>query len=114
MVRKILNWSEKQTEIQLLPLAAENGARVLAKVRVADALEIVNSGITSEEYSYALKAHFDFLICDKNDMPLFAVEFDGPTHAAPRQIRNDLLKDSLCEKLGLPVLRANSTHLTKR
>jgi hypothetical protein len=114
MVRKILNWSEKQTEIQLLPLAAVNGARVLAKVRVADALEIANSGITSEEYSYALKAHFDFLICDKNDMPLFAVEFDGPTHGTPRQIRNDLLKDSLCRKLGLPVLRANWNHLTKR
>jgi hypothetical protein len=115
MVKKILNRSEKQTEEQLSPLAAENGARIFSKIRVADVLEIENSGISPEQYSYALKAHFDFLISDKrDDLPLFAVEFDGPSHKRPRQQRNDHLKDSLCEKLGLPLLRINSNHLTRR
>jgi hypothetical protein len=114
MVKRILNRSEKQTEEQLSPLAAGNGARIFTKLRVADVLEIENSGISSEQYSYALKAHFDFLICDKSDLPLFAVEFDGPSHKRPRQQRNDDLKNSLCDRLGLPLLRINSNHLTKR
>jgi hypothetical protein len=31
--------------------------------------------------SYALMAHYDFVVADENEQPLFAVEFDGPGHS---------------------------------
>jgi hypothetical protein len=100
MVKRILNRSEKQTEEQLSPLATGNGARIFSKIRVADVLEIENSGISAEAFTYALSAHFDFLICDKSDLPLFAVEFDGPSHKRPRQQRNDDLIELALRQAG--------------
>ncbi len=38
-----------------------------------------------EEYSYALKAHFDFVVVRDDTLALFAVEFDGPQHTHQTQ-----------------------------
>jgi hypothetical protein len=93
------------------------GARLCLKPRVADVLAIDGSGITAEQYSYALKAHFDFIVCRHDaqtlrDMPQFAVEFDGPQHQTdPRQIERDHHKDAICAQLGLPLVRAREPAL---
>ncbi|HZU04334.1 MAG TPA: DUF2726 domain-containing protein [Chloroflexota bacterium] len=78
--KRLLNEYEEVAD-ELLRQAAERcGARVSTKVRVADALEIANSGLSNEEYSYALKSHFDFVVSDGNGKAAFAVEFDGRQH----------------------------------
>jgi hypothetical protein len=38
-------------------------------------------------------------------VPEFAVEFDVEAHEHDRVRRRDALKDSICERLGLPLLR---------
>lgn len=50
---------------------------------------------------------------DKQDYkPLLAVEFDGDWHEIdPRQPARDVLKDGLCERFHLPLLRVNSSYL---
>ena len=86
----------------------------MPKVRVADALDIDNSGLTNAEYSYALKAHFDFVIARENELPAFAVEFDGPQHESDvNTLIRDGLKQSVCEKLELPLLRIDSGYLRR-
>lgn len=84
------------------------------KIRLADVLEIDGSGIEDSLFGYALKAHFDFLICSDDHAPLFAVEFDGPSHLEPKQRALDAKKDVLCARFDLPLLRINTNHLLKK
>src|SRR5262245_50313923 len=98
--RPLLNSYEVLTADVLAEAAKVGGAVIAEKVRVADALEIASSGLTDEEYEYALKAHFDFVVVTGEEHTvLFAVEFDGPGHDVPDAARRDALKDAICTKL---------------
>src|SRR5882672_9392585 len=70
--KKILNLSESTTREILSTAAARNGVRVVEKVRVADVLQIEGSGISDALYSYALRAHFDFIVVNDAHESLFA------------------------------------------
>jgi len=114
MFKKIFNFHEEATNLRLNEVCGNYGAKAYPKVRVADVLLIENSGISNTEYSYALKAHFDFVVCDKEHMPQFAVEFDGPSHNKKSQKEKDQLKNKLCDRFDFPLLRINSNHLPKK
>jgi hypothetical protein len=94
----LVNIGEEATDTALQEAARQHGVRPHAKVRVADALDISRSGLSDDEYSYALKAHFDFVVASEEDRkPHFAVEFDGPYHDNdPKAIARDAMKDSIC------------------
>jgi hypothetical protein len=110
---RLLNKYEEIT-LDKLKSSVENEAHVFAKVRLADVFSITGSGINEKEYSYCLKAHFDFVVTDKNYMPLFSVEYDGGQHRTnAKQIENDKLKDSLCEQFKHPILRINSRYIDR-
>ena len=87
---------------------------VFPKVRVADVLPIDRSGIDSEHYSYALKAHFDFVVYRVGTWPEFAVEFDGPTHRDPIQRARDKKKNALCKYFRFPLLRIKQDHISRK
>lgn len=108
--RRILNSAERETAEELESVADEHDCLVYKKVRVADVLDIQQSGLSNQEYGYALKAHFDFVIADRQDTrALFAVEYDGPLHGSEPEVQcRDRLKDSICDKLGMPLLRVDS------
>jgi Protein of unknown function (DUF2726) len=106
-LKKLNNQSEARVEALLDPAVIANGARVCPKVRLADVLPIEGSGISDPDYSYALKAHLDFLVRDRDENPLFAVEYDGGGH----DDANDATKNRLCEHFGLPLARIERHHL---
>lgn len=112
--KKLVNTHEAVAKRILIVSAGRNSATVYPKVRIADVLNIERSGISNDQYSYALKAHFDFVVTDENEMPLFAVEYDGPTHFDDETIRRDLMKNELCERLGLPLARVRDEHIFKQ
>jgi hypothetical protein len=112
MALRLLNKSEEATYLRLSGIAGDHSALVFAKVRVADVLQINRSGISNEQYHYALSAHFDFVVTDAEYLPLFAVEFDGPHHKSSERARqNDFKKDSICSALEFPLLRINSLYI---
>lgn len=113
--RKVLtNEYEEATHAALLDAAARCGARVFPKVRLADALNVESSGLTRDEYSYALKSHFDFVVERKGEPVAFAVEFNGQSHERDaRVIVRDTLKNSICNKLGMPLLRIDAGYLRR-
>jgi hypothetical protein len=84
-LKKIVNRQEEAAYRELQNLAAEYGYDVHVKIRLADVLRIEGSGIEDAFYTFALQSHFDFLVCDVRQDPLFAVEFDGPTHGSRRR-----------------------------
>jgi Protein of unknown function (DUF2726) len=114
--KKILNFSERKTSILLREIAKEHECIVHEKVRLADALDIKNSDLTKEEIDYALRAHFDFIVSQQFDTKvLFAVEFDGPLHQSDfKTKRRDAIKESICEKLGMPLLRIDSEFIKSK
>lgn len=110
----IVNDYEESTELALNRVAKKQNARVFSKIRVADAIDINDSGLSNEVYSYALKAHFDFVFTDSSSIALFAVEFDENHHFTdPKTIHRDKLKKRVCENLGLPLLRIDKAYLSR-
>jgi hypothetical protein len=113
-VKRLLNYSEEKTNSVLKPLTEEWGAHTFPKVRIADVLPIEKSGIDDESYSFALKAHFDFVVTNEDLRPLFAVEFNGDMHETEVQQHRDALKDGLCERFELPILRINARYIDRQ
>jgi len=111
MLKQLLNLPEAETDRRLREICEDFDARVFAKIRVADVLPIEQSGIDDELYRYALQAHFDFVVSDGRSNPLFVVEFDGAGHAEPDAQRRDKMKNDLCERFEVPLLRVNRRYL---
>jgi hypothetical protein len=114
MLQRLLNKYEEETNERLKVLTEHWGAHTFVKVRLADVFRIQASGISDEEYRFALQSHFDFLVTDRNLLPLFAVEYDGYLHSEPAQASRDELKAKLCDRFELPLLRINSRYLLVR
>lgn len=112
MFKRLLNLPESETDRRLREVCDDFGAKVYVKVRVADVIQIERSGIDNDLYRYALQAHFDFVITDSEDQPLFAVEFDGVGHSKPEARARDEMKNTLCDRFELPLLRINRRYLT--
>lgn len=114
MFKRILNTPERTTHELLRDACSRRSAEVFAKIRVADILPIENSGISDTLFRFALQSHFDFVVADKQQSPLFAVEFDGPTHREAIQIERDSKKDTLCNRFGFPMLRINAGYINRK
>lgn len=110
-VKQLMNVKEVEVNERLKKICEACGAHVFPKVRVADVLQIEKSGIDDEDYSFALRAHFDFIVTDEAPNPLFAVEFDGAGHFDPKRRGRDRRKDALCRRFYFPLLRINSRYL---
>jgi len=104
----LVNFYEKVTDRLLTTAAADHSDRLLAKVRLADVIEVEH--LTGRAKSYGLSSHLDFVMvrADTSE-PRFAVELDGAQHWTDSAVRErDRLKDDLCELAGLPLLRVTS------
>lgn len=113
-LKRIVNRQEERTLREIQEISRKYEYNLYTKIRLADVLNIEGSGIESDYYSFSLKSHFDFLVCDMRQYPLFAIEFDGPTHQEHRQTLRDQKKNTLCERFNLPLLRIKNNHLLKK
>jgi len=114
MLKKILNLHEEATHSRLKDACNDWEASVYSKIRLADIFPIEGSGISDKDFRFALQSHFDFVISNKKHDPLFAIEFDGHSHRKHTQIQRDKLKNQLCERFDLPLLRITSNFLQKK
>jgi hypothetical protein len=113
VLKRLLNSPETTTYERLREACARNAAEVFAKVRTADVLPIDGSGIGDDLFKFALQSHFDFVVADSTHVPLFAVEFDGPSHRDSVQVSRDAKKGILCERFEFPILRINAEYLNR-
>jgi hypothetical protein len=110
LVKDLLNRHEASTHQKLLKAAGEHGAAVYPKIRLADVLPVEHSGIDDVLFQFALQAHFDFVVAE-GVTPVFAVEFDGPTHLDQGQKARDRKKFALCQLFEFPLLRITARYL---
>jgi ssDNA-binding Zn-finger/Zn-ribbon topoisomerase 1 len=113
MLKRMLNSPERITYARLRGVCELRGAEVYAKVRLADVLPIENSGLPQASYEFALQSHYDFLVTGWDQVPLFAVEFDGPQHGQSPQFERDAKKDELSRRFGLTLLRIRAEDLCR-
>ena len=88
-------------------------ARVHLKVRLADVFNFESPIWTAEERRFSLASHFDLIITDDNLQPTLALEFDGLQHNLEVQAQRDNLKDGICRKVDLPLLRVRWDDLRR-
>jgi hypothetical protein len=96
---------EESSYQQLRSWSAKDDFTVHPQVGLSQALDIKNSGLSKGEYSYALQASFDFVIARQDGRILFAVEADGDSHKGEEARKRDQLKNAICAKLGMPLIR---------
>lgn len=109
----VLNEYEQVTDRALREVAGKHKLRVCPKVALSEALDIDRARLVGVLKNYALKASFDFVVADEQTaLPEFAIEFDGYWHETdPKTMRRDQIKNHLCRRLGLSLLRIDSTWL---
>jgi very-short-patch-repair endonuclease len=103
---KILNFREPVVDLILRRRLSNEGFRIFAKIRLCDVInKEQGERLSDREFEYLSRAHLDFLIA-KDNIPKFAVEFDGARHLIDaKTIERDVLKNKLCKMAELPLLR---------
>ena len=111
--KALLNEAEKRLLQQLRVSVEDYNADVQVKVRLADALDLKNSGISDELFSYGIRAHLDFVVVDRNTFQsLFGVEYDGAEHFTDLEtMERDRKKSGICRQLNFDLLRITKCHL---
>ena len=111
--KPLLNEAERRLLRKLQVAIRDYNADVSLKVRLADALDLENSGISSELFSYGLRAHLDFVVIERDTFKsLFAVEYDGVEHFTNQEtIERDRKKSEICRHLNFDLLRITKCHL---
>jgi hypothetical protein len=80
-------------------------SELFEKVRIADVVDIQQLSQRGLG-TYALQAHFDFVVVDKDEIPQFAIEYDGAGHKR----HNDEKKDQICIEANLALFRIFSVN----
>lgn len=110
--RRVLVFQEPAVHSILLRQLTPKGFRIYPKVRLADAI-FKDEYLSPREFQYFTRAHFDFLVVKDDDTPVFAVEFDGRGHAEPEAVERDVIKNRLCNRSALPLLRITSAEIAE-
>ena len=67
--------------------------------------------MSNGEFKAFKTSSFDFVITDKDSIPVFAVDFDGPVHEKEDKKKLDYRKLSICRKAKLPILKIGDSFL---
>lgn len=108
----LLNRSEQIVFRELESVSADNNLRVFVKPRLSDVILKGKTILTRREFEFYARSHCDFLVTDSNLKPVMVVEYDGPFHADEKQKERDRIKNDLCRRVGLGMLRINDKHVT--
>ncbi|MCZ7537875.1 MAG: DUF2726 domain-containing protein [Acidimicrobiia bacterium] len=111
MREPLLSRAELRADPQLREIAGRSGWTVCPHVKLSDVIDEPPEGVDTATWSYATRAHFDFLVVDEDTRPVFAVEIDGLSHADPEAQKRDRMKDRLVEASGFELLRVGVENL---
>lgn len=99
---------------QLKPITDKYNLHILAKVRLADLVE-VKKGLSNSQYSKAfnkIKAkHVDFVLARPTNLAVYcAIELDDNSHEDINRQQRDFFLDKVCETVKLPLIRCTDIN----
>lgn len=113
VVNSLLNRSEELVFNELQNIASDNDLRVFSKTRLSDVIQKDSTILTQREFDFFTRSHCDFVITDANFKPMMIVEYDGPFHVDEKQKERDKIKNELCKRAEMGILRIHDQHVTK-
>jgi len=113
IVNSLLNRSEEFAFRELQSITSDNNLKVFPKPRLSDVLQKDGTFLTQREFDFYTRSHCDFVITDNQFRPVMVIEYDGPLHADAKQQERDEIKNELCRRAGLGMLRIHDRHVTK-
>lgn len=78
--------------------------RTFSKVRLLDIVK-PNHSKNMAAMNKVIRKHVDFLLCDKNFMPICVIEIDDSSHNTADARHRDAVKDAALKDAGVPILR---------
>lgn len=112
-VDSLLNRSEEVVFRELQSIAVDNDLKVFSKTRLSDVIEKGGTSLSQREFDYYTRSHFDFIVTDDSYRPVMVVEYDGPLHSDEKQQERDRIKNDLCKRAELGILRIHDRHVTR-
>lgn len=96
----------------LKPICDNHDCLICPKVGLKDMAEVTDKSNYYKWFGKINQKHVDFLICDSNLKPLFALELDDYSHSNQRAQKSDEFKDALYNSIGLPLkrIKVNNTY----
>jgi very-short-patch-repair endonuclease len=113
VAQSLLNRSEEVAFRELESIASDNSLKVFPKPRLSDVIQKGQSFLTQREFDFYTRSHCDFVVTDEEYRPTMIVEYDGPLHVDAKQQERDEIKNDLCRRAGLGMLRIHDRHVTK-
>lgn len=114
IVDSLLNRSEEVVLHELQKIVSDNAMRVFTKLRLSDVIQKGGTHLTNREFDFYTRSHCDFVVADHHARPVMVVEYDGPLHQlSAEQQERDEIKNELCRRAGLGLLRVNDNYVTK-
>lgn len=114
IVGSLLNRSEEVVLHELQKIVSDNAMRVFTKLRLSDVIQKGDTHLTNREFNFYTRSHCDFVVADHDARPVMVVEYDGPLHQlSAEQQERDEIKNELCRRAGLGLLRINDNYVTK-
>lgn len=98
----LLTKPEWQFYKKLKPVCDENNLHIIAKVRLADLIEVDKNKINNNEYmkyfSKIKSKHIDFVICSPENLKVIAlIELDDKSHENETRIKRDNFINQICK-----------------
>ncbi|MCP1843947.1 very-short-patch-repair endonuclease [Bradyrhizobium sp. USDA 4524] len=113
-VEALLNRSEEVAYRELQKITSDNALKVFPKQRLSDVIQKGKAYLTQREFDFYTRSHCDFVVTDAAYRPLMVVEYDGPLHQTDeKQQERDAIKNDLCRRAELGMLRINDNYVTK-
>jgi hypothetical protein len=110
----LLTPNERRAKTVLDEIFEHKGSLILPGFKLSQVIRRRPPGVSSEQWTYATRAHFDFVVCDSDTcVPDFAVELDDASHRTVYARRRDRMKDTLCEAANFELLRIDSLALDR-
>lgn len=98
----------------LKPITDKYQLHILAKIRIADIVNVQQGLSNSERYSAYNKIqskHFDFVLANPDNLAvLCAIELDDSTHEKIERQKRDYFVENVCKKVDLPLIRTNGAE----
>lgn len=97
----------------LKPIADKNNLTIIAKVRLADLVEVDSQRIQKNEYmkyfNFIAKKHVDFALCNPDNLAVMElIELDDNSHNNNTRVVRDNMVDKILTSAGYTIIHANN------
>jgi len=106
--KRFMSQAEKLFFETLLPMANKYDCIIFSKVSLREIIEVTTDGDHRYWYNKIKLKSVDFLICNKNMLPLFAIVLEDNTHDEELIRKNGLFLDDLFQQIGIPLKRIHA------